>query len=146
MADSSLLPPAELAERKDALRRRHHQQLVDFDALTAQLISRAEKELAPQAEVDQMNARLQLKEKQLRELADAMRNLSPEEALALQYDEQARRAAEEARRYNEDIARKVHEEMEKAKAEKLRKEEEKKRNMEKQFAYVIWLVLVVCDI
>ena len=77
------------------------------------------------------------KEKQLRELADAMRTLTPEEALAQRYEEQARKAAEEAGRYNGETVARMREEMERAKAEKLRREEERKRTMQEKFEYVI---------
>ena len=80
---------------------------------------------------------LLLKEKQLRELAEAMRTLSPEEALGLQYEDQARKAAEEAARYNEETVARMREEMERAKAERLRREEERKRDMQQKFEYVV---------
>lgn len=101
--------------------------LKDFDNLTTQLISQAEKETTPQQEVQQMYARLELKEKQLQELADAMKKYSPSEELYKQYQEEARLAMEEANYFKNDVMKQMQEELERRKAEEKRREEERKR-------------------
>ncbi len=45
-------------------------QLKDFDSLTAQLIAAAEKDIQPMMEVEHIHERLNLREKQLKELAE----------------------------------------------------------------------------
>ena len=65
-------------------------QLKDFDNLTTQMLTQAEQEVTPQQEINQTHQRLQMKEKQLQELADAMRSYSPTEELYKQYEEQVR--------------------------------------------------------
>ena len=42
----------------------------DFDALTEQMVAAAEKDVLPYLEVEHVNQRLELREKQLQELAD----------------------------------------------------------------------------
>lgn len=101
-------------------------QLEDFDELTATLSSQAEKQTTPQLEVQQTHARLSLKEKQLGDLADAMRKYSPTEALTKQYEAEARKAAEEARKYKEDVMKKMQAELERRKREQKEREEERK--------------------
>ncbi|XP_070551144.1 golgin subfamily A member 6-like protein 25 isoform X1 [Ptychodera flava] len=66
----------ELADRKEDLLRQHKKQLSDFDKITAQKIEQAEKDILPGLDVKHAHERLALKEKQLRELADAMRDMS----------------------------------------------------------------------
>ena len=50
-------------------------QLSDFDALTEQMIAAAEKDILPYLEVEHVNQRLELREKQLQELADVSAHL-----------------------------------------------------------------------
>ena len=45
----------------------------DFDALTEQMIAAAEKDILPYLEVEHINQRLELREKQLQELTDVSR-------------------------------------------------------------------------
>lgn len=45
-------------------------QMSDFDALTEQMIAAAERDSLPYLEVEHINQRLTLREKQLQELAD----------------------------------------------------------------------------
>lgn len=77
--------------------------LKDFDNLTTQLVAQAEKDVTPQMEIQQTHARLDLKEKQLHEMSDAMRKYSPSEEMYKKYEEEARLAAEEAKRYKNEV-------------------------------------------
>lgn len=110
--------------------------LKDFDNLTEQLISQAEKEVTPQQDIEQTHARLKLKEKQLQELADAMKKYSPTEALHKRYLEDAKLAAEEAERYKNDVLRKMREDLERRMAEQKRLEEERRKKLLEQLQYV----------
>ena len=134
IANSTGLSASELAQRKEELKQRHKIQLSDFDNLTNELVNKAEKILLPRLDIEETNARLSLKEKQLKDLAEAMRTLNPVEALAHQYEEDAKKAEEEARRYREETLRKMNEELERQKREMTDKEEEKKRKMAEQLS------------
>ena len=136
IANSASMSPSELAQRKEELKQRHRHQLTDFDNLTKQLVERAEKNLLPRLDIEETNARLTLKEKQLKDLAEAMRTLTPVEALSQQYEEDARKAEEEARRYRDDILKKMNQELELQKKNITDSEEEKKRKMAGQLAWV----------
>ena len=46
----------------------------DFDTLTEQMIAAAERDILPYLEVEHINQRLELREKQLQELADVRRD------------------------------------------------------------------------
>lgn len=127
IANAGDMSPEELARRKEQLKKQQEKTLKDFDNLTTQLITQAEKETTPQQEVQQMYARLELKEKQLQELADAMKRYSPSEELYKQYQEEARLAMEEAKHYKNSIMKKMQEELERRKAEEKQREEERKR-------------------
>ena len=105
------------------------QELGEFDDHTVQLLERAEQEVSPQQVIQQTHQRLNLKEKQLQELADAMKTFSPTEELHKQYAEQAKLASEEARKYKEDMYRKLQEELARRKEEQRLAEEERKRKM-----------------
>jgi trichohyalin len=130
VSNSAGLSPSELAQRKEELKRKYKHQLADFDRLTEELVLKAEKDLLPQLEIEEMNARLSLREKQLRELADAMKRLTPEEELQKQYEEDARKAEETAKNYQDDVVRRMREEMEEKRRKMLEEEEMKKRKME----------------
>jgi uncharacterized protein YeaO (DUF488 family) len=93
------------------------------------MLEKAEQDVSPQQEIKQTHDRLNLKEKQLQELADAMKTFSPSDELQKQYAEQAKLAAEEARKYKEDMYRKLQEELERRKEEQRLAEEERKRKM-----------------
>lgn len=54
-------------------------QLADFDAKTEDVLAQAEQELLPSLEVKHAYARLELREKQLQELAGTMKDLTTEE-------------------------------------------------------------------
>ena len=102
--------------------------------MTAQLITQAEKDLLPYLDVEEMNSRFTLKERQLQEIADSMKSLNPKDVLIQQYENEARQAAEEAQKHRDSKLKQMHEEMERLKAERLRKEDEKKKKMAAQMA------------
>ena len=89
--------------------------MTDFDELTQRLISRAEQDVMPHIMISHANDRLALKEKQLQELAEAMRKLDPKSSVLDQYENDAKQAAEEARLHRE---RTLKEMQEKARLEK----------------------------
>ncbi len=86
IANSGHLSPSELKQRKEELRQKHQHQLNQFDDMTRHLVQMAERDLLPYLDAQQTDARLRLKEKQMREIAEAMKEFSSQEELAKQYD------------------------------------------------------------
>lgn len=105
----------------------------DFDKLTQQLIEQAEKDITPRMETTQTHQRLELKEKQLQELSDAMQTYNPKDEIKKKYAEDARLAALEAQRFRDEILRKMQAEFEKRKKEEEERENEKKRKLEANY-------------
>lgn len=101
--------------------------------MTTKLLEQAEKEMTPQQKIHETHARLNLKDKQLNELADAMKQYSPKDALYKKYQEDAKLAKDEARRYHDDVFKKMQEEYERRRAEQKQREEEKQRKLMEQF-------------
>ena len=67
--------------------------------IVLQLTNKAEQDLLPILEVEQTSGRLDLKERHLQELADIMKQYSPEKELVKQYQADAKEAADKARKY-----------------------------------------------
>ena len=105
--------------------------------MTEKLAEQAEKDIKPKVETEQTYKRLELKEKQLGELSDAMKTYSPSEELKKKYAEEARLAALEAQKFRDDILRRLQEELERKKREEKEKEEEKQRKMAEHYKYEI---------
>lgn len=84
-------------------------------------------------ETTQTHQRLELKEKQLQELSDAMQTYNPKDEIKKKYAEEARLAALEAQRFRDEILRKMQAEFEKRKKEEEERENEKKRKMEANY-------------
>ena len=108
----------------------------EFDKLTAQLAEQAEKDMLPKLEVEQTYQRLDMKTKQLNELADAMKTYSPSEEIVKKYAEEARLAALEAQKFRDEVLRKIEEEMARRKKLEKEKEEEKKKKLAEHYGYV----------
>ncbi|XP_030833415.1 uncharacterized protein LOC753555 [Strongylocentrotus purpuratus] len=118
------------------MRNFHHpqKQLAEFDRGSAQKIEQAVKDCLHALEVKQAQARLSLKEKQLQELAEAMRDLSPEEALVQQYTELAEKAAADAQKFRETKVAQMQGELDSIKAEKKRRDDARRAKMEQEVA------------
>lgn len=79
VAKAGSLKSGELAKKKAEFKRQQKLQLRDFDQQTATLLSQTEKEAMTSAEVSYAHKRLELREQQLQELANAMKELTPEQ-------------------------------------------------------------------
>ena len=93
----------------------------DYDELTQRLIERAEKDMAPQVLISHASDRLELKERQLRELAEAMRRLDPRNSAIEDFEREAAAAAAEAKAYREKTLKEMQQAAEEEK-ERFRKE------------------------
>ena len=89
--------------------------------------------MLPKMEVEQTYQRLDMKTKQLNELADAMKTYSPSEEIAKKYAEEARLAALEAQKFRDEVLRKIEEEMARRKKIEKEKEDEKKRKLAEHY-------------
>lgn len=104
-------------------------QLNDYDNLTTQLLTQAETSIAPELEIRQNHARLDLREKQMTEMSEAMRTLSPSQELIKRYEEEARAAKREAAEYKVRVLKQLEDELARQKEERRRQEEERKRKL-----------------
>lgn len=98
-------------------------------------MEQAEKDIVPKMEITQTHQRLDLKEKQLQELSDAMQTYNPKDEIKKKYAEEARLAALEARKFRDEVLRKMQEEFERRKREEEQRDAEKKRKMEEHYKY-----------
>ena len=96
-------------------------------------MEQAEKDIEPKMEVQQTYQRLELKNKQLTELSDAMKTYSPSDELKKKYAEEARLAALEAKKFRDEILKRMDEEFERKKREEREREEERKRKLEEHY-------------
>ena len=69
IAKYGALDNADLTQKKAELKLKHKKQLSDFEQETEELMAAAESEAIPSLEVKHAHARLELREKQLNELA-----------------------------------------------------------------------------
>ena len=90
IANSGHLSPGELSQKKDALRKKHQAEIDKFDEMTKELIKANEQELLPQLDIEHTHEKLELKSRQLTELAEAMKRYSPKDELVKQYEEVSR--------------------------------------------------------
>jgi hypothetical protein len=132
VAKSGSLKNMELAKKKAELKRQHKMKLREFDHQTANLLSQAEKDAMTSLEVDYAHKRLELREQQLQELASAMKELTPEQALIKSYSDEADKAAQKAREFRERAQQERQQRVEKMKEAKRKREEELKQKMEER--------------
>lgn len=107
----------------------NQKQLADFDELTERMVDRAVKNILPELDIAETNARLDLKDKQLQELAAAMRKYSPVDELRKKYEEEARKNREEMEKFKKDVINKMQKELERQKEERRKREEQRKNQL-----------------
>ncbi len=103
ISQSASLTKPELARQKVELKKEHKKLLAEFDRETQQMLEAAAKEAIPELDVCYNEQVLTMRERHIKELANAMEQLSPEEALGQSYKEEAERAAAEADRYRKEV-------------------------------------------
>ena len=97
----------------------------EFDELTQRLLNRAEQDLASQLMVSHSSDRLALKERQLRDLADALKRLDPKNSAIEEFEREAAQAEAEAKAYREKALKEMQKQAAEDK-ERLRKQRESK--------------------
>ncbi|XP_067940386.1 myosin-2 heavy chain-like [Watersipora subatra] len=130
IVNAASLTDSQLAEKRDSLKRQHKKQLSEFDGLTLDITAAAKFDASRDLEIKQTYEKLHLKEEQLKELFDAMKDLTPEMALTKQYEEEAEKARAAADKYKVDVVAKMAAQLEESKAAKLAQEEAKRKEME----------------
>merc|ERR1711874_152948 len=127
MGNAGSMPADELELKKEQLKMQQEKQLRDFDELTSKMGEKAERDLRPELDITETNARLELKEKQLQELAEAMKKFSPVDELKKKYADDAKKVKEELEKFKKDIMNKMQKELERRKEEQKKREEERKQ-------------------
>jgi len=130
LAKAGDLTNTDLTQRKAELKLNHKKQLAAFDKETERVLEAADKDTVPSLEVKHAHQRLELRERQLNELAGSMKDLLTKDDLVQQYEEQAANATRAADEFRQrtmfDMAQKI-EEIKKARQQK---NEEQRRLME----------------
>ena len=132
LAKAGDLSNTDLTQKKAELKLNHKKQLAAFDKETERVLEEADKDPLPSLEVAHAHQRLELRERQLNELAGSMKDLLTKDDLVKQYQEQAEKATQAADEFRQktlfDMAQKI-EEIKKARAQK---SEEQRRAMEEE--------------
>ena len=130
ISNSGSLESADLTQKKAELKLKQKKELAQFDKETDDMIKAADLEAIPSLEVQQAHQRLELREKQLHELAGSMSDLISKDDLIEQYAEQARKATEAAEEFRQktmfDMANKIEE----IKKTRQAKDDEQRKKME----------------
>ena len=132
LAKAGDLSNTDLTQKKAELKLNHKKQLAAFDKETERVLEEADKDPLPSLEVAHAHQRLELRERQLNELAGSMKDLLTKDDLVKQYQEQAEKATQAADEFRQktlfDMAQKI-EEIKKARTQK---SEEQRRAMEEE--------------
>ena len=132
ISKSASISKPELAKQKLHLKKEHKKKLAEFDKNTQELVDAIPKEVTPEMDVHYNEQVLALRERQIRELADAMQQLSPEEALIRSYTEEAEKAAREAERYRKEVVETREKKLAQLKEERKQREEMRRKEREQQ--------------
>lgn len=111
ISKSGNLDSADLTQKKAELKLKHKKQLAQFDKETEEMLVAADVDAIPSLEVKHAHQRLELRERQLNELAGSMKNLISKDDLIQQYAEQAEKATAAANDFRQrtmfDMAQKI---------------------------------------
>ncbi len=124
------LSPAELSKKKLELKKEHKKQLVAFDKTTAKEIDDINSKPNPETEFQYNSQVLALRERQIKDLAHAMSEYSPEQALVKSYEAEAQKAAEEAEKFQKEVVESRERKFAELKEERRKKEEARKKERE----------------
>lgn len=93
-SSSGTLNDVELTQKKASLKLRHGKEVAIFDQETESLIKATDANVIPSLEVQHAHARLELRERQLHELAGSVKDLTSQEDLIKEYADKAAVAAQ----------------------------------------------------
>ncbi len=132
ISKSASLTKPELAKQKLELKREHKKHLAEFDRQTQESLEAVAQEVAPEIDVHCNEQLLAMRERHIKELANAMEQLSPEETLAQSYKEEAEQAAIEAEKYRKEVIEARDRKIAQLKEEKRKKAEVRHKELEQQ--------------
>ena len=126
------LSPEVLAKKEDELRRKHMSELNAFDERTSELIRKTKIEVSAQNNMEFAHQKILMKQHQLMELSDALKNMTGDEEMAKRYAAEAKKLTTDAEEFRQRIANQTNEKMKKLKDERLKKEAEIKEKMQQE--------------
>jgi hypothetical protein len=120
----------ELNQRKAVLRGQQKRAITVFDEKTDQIKERALKDAVTPLELAHAQQMLSMRAKQYKELSETLNELSPENALAAQYEDTFAKAKAEAEEHRKRLAESGNSRIEKIRAAKLEEENERRKAAE----------------
>lgn len=132
ISKSTSIPNAELAKLKLKVKKEHKKQLAEYDKKTQELLDEVASKVAPDMDIRYSERVLSLRERQIKEIANAMEEMSPEEALVKSYQEEADRAAQEAEKYRKEVIEAGEKKLAAMKEERRKREESRQQAREQQ--------------
>ena len=132
IAKSTSIPNSDLAKLKLKVKKEHKIQLAEHDKKTQQVLEEISSKVSTDMDICDCEEVLALHERQIKELANAMQEMSPEEALVRSYKEDTDRAAKEAKNYREEVIEARDKKLAALKEERRKREESRRQAREQQ--------------
>ena len=132
IAKSTSIPNSDLARMKLKVKMKHKLQLAEYDKQTQQLLNEVSSKLNTDMDIHYSEKVLALREKQIKEIASAMQEMSPEEALVRSYQEEAERVAKETEQYRKEVVEARDKKVAALKKERKKREESRRQAREQQ--------------
>lgn len=129
---STSMPNAELAKLKLKVKKEHKKQLAQYDKETQELLDGVASKVVPDMDIRYSERVLSLRERQIKEIANAMEEMSPEEALVKSYQEEADKAAQEAEKYRKEVIEAGEKQLATMKEERKKREDSRRQAREQQ--------------
>ena len=129
---SASMPNSEIAKLKLKVKKEHKMQLAEYDKKTSQLLEDVSSTINPDMDFRYSEKVLALRERQIKEIANAMQEMSPEEAVVKSYQKEAERAAQEAEQYRKEVIEASEKKIAALKEERKQREENRRRAHEQQ--------------
>ena len=130
VSSAGSISSSDLAQRKLDLKKDHKKQLVDFDKHTQVILESVASKVSPGKDIQYSADVLALREQQIKELAEAMEEFSPELTLVKSYAVEAERAKKEAEQYRKEMLESRDSKIAKLKEERRRKEDARRKERE----------------
>lgn len=132
IAKSTSMPNSELAKLKLKIKKEYKKQLAEYDRETQELLDEVASKLVPDLDIRYSEKVLSLRERQIKEIANAMKEMSPEEALVKSYQKEVERAAQEAEKYRKEVVETGEKKLAAMKEERKKREESRRQAHEQQ--------------
>ena len=130
VSSSVSISSSELAQRKLDLKKNHKKRVSDFDKSTQEILESVSAKVSPEKDIQYSADVLALRERHIKELAEAMEQFSPELTLVKSYAIEAERTKKEAERYRKEMIESRDSKIAKLKEERRQKEDARRRERE----------------